>query len=271
MIKPRFEKYRPSPLLQPYVKEYYLFEGPNTGMANIIPSWQKSILALQFGGSIRASVNGGLSSVNPASINGVVTKPYHLVADGTTIRFFIIEFTPIGLYALFRENNEHFVNASVNAFDVIPANRNMELVEALAEEYNMERKSAIVDHFLLQLLPSEKTHFRIRHIVDSLHLIEESRGEIRVAEISNKLGLSERFIRKRFYEVTGVSPKQYARIIRFQTNFNTVMDNQGQLPSLPSHSNYYDQSHFIKEFKSFTGYAPASIPKEPFRFARTFT
>jgi methylphosphotriester-DNA--protein-cysteine methyltransferase len=60
-----------------------------------------------------------------------------------------------------------------------------------------------------------------------------------------------------FKEHVGVSPKAYAGIVRFQWAYQTWMHGQAQTFSR-SHLGdyYYDQSHFIKDFKRFTGFTP---------------
>ena len=84
------------------------------------------------------------------------------------------------------------------------------------------------------------------------------RGRISIAELSRDLGLSDRWLRVRFSERLGIGPKTFASIVRFQSCFQTLLrDKQGFLENRRFHDFYYDQAHFIKEFKRFMGHPPA--------------
>jgi AraC-like DNA-binding protein len=65
-------------------------------------------------------------------------------------------------------------------------------------------------------------------------------------------GWSERQFRRRFQEIVGIGPKVYSRIVRFQRALRAI----DQCDPIPS--GYYDQAHFIREFKSFAGETPSA-------------
>ena len=67
-------------------------------------------------------------------------------------------------------------------------------------------------------------------------------------------GWSERQFRRRFQEVVGIAPKTFARILRFQRALR-AMERADLLP-VALECGYYDQAHFNREFKAFTGETP---------------
>jgi len=69
-------------------------------------------------------------------------------------------------------------------------------------------------------------------------------------------GWSERQFRRRFQEVAGIGPKVFSRIIRFQRALR-AMERADPLPAALD-CGYYDQAHFIHDFKSFAGETPAA-------------
>jgi len=69
-------------------------------------------------------------------------------------------------------------------------------------------------------------------------------------------GWKERQFRRRFQDVVGIGPKVFSRIIRFQRALRAI-ERTGLLPAALE-CGYYDQAHFIKDFKSFAGEAPAT-------------
>ena len=89
--------------------------------------------------------------------------------------------------------------------------------------------------------------------IETFNLLFNSFGSLTVEELSNKVFWSSRQINRYFKNSFGLSLKTYANILRCSASYTDIR--QGELsPSL----NYYDQSHFIKEIKKYTG----SNPKE---------
>jgi AraC-like DNA-binding protein len=62
-----------------------------------------------------------------------------------------------------------------------------------------------------------------------------------------------------FLQYTGLPPKLFCKINRFQHSLNLVNANGQNLTNIAYESGYFDQSHFIREFKSFTGITPNSF------------
>ncbi len=89
-------------------------------------------------------------------------------------------------------------------------------------------------------------------------LIYQTNGEIPVKELSGKVFWSARQINQYFNQQFGLSLKAYCNILRFQASLSHIKE--GKLfPQL----NYYDQSHFIKEIKRFSGASPKELYKNP--------
>jgi AraC-like DNA-binding protein len=91
----------------------------------------------------------------------------------------------------------------------------------------------------------------------AIQLILRENGAINLQDLYNKTGISERSLERYFKEYIGLSPKFYCRIIRFSYIFSLV--NQGTInwSDVSFHAGFYDQSHFIKNFKEFTGEEPS--------------
>jgi hypothetical protein len=69
----------------------------------------------------------------------------------------------------------------------------------------------------------------------------------------------------------GVSPKQLSKIIRLQATLKMIADdNFSSLTSVAYSGNYYDQAHFIKDFKEFTGVSPKEFYSENLKLSTLF-
>lgn len=83
-------------------------------------------------------------------------------------------------------------------------------------------------------------------------------GAILVRNLATELGISERYLQKEFKKIVGVSPKTLSRIVRFnQLKKNMKKTNSKETLNLALGLGYYDQAHFINEFKAFTGQTPS--------------
>ena len=103
-----------------------------------------------------------------------------------------------------------------------------------------------------------KTRFAPDHLVDiSLKEIFTNHGMISIQEIAVSTGFSERHIEQLFKRFVGLSPKFFARIVRFSHVFNVVSDKRPDWNDVVYKAGFYDQSHFIRNFKAFTGEDPS--------------
>ena len=100
----------------------------------------------------------------------------------------------------------------------------------------------------------------------ALELIFEKKGCISTKQLCKELHVSERHLQHLFRQQVGVSPLQYARITRFNALFVefTRTEAPRDLAFLTSFYNYYDSSHFFKDFKAFSGEAPSKFHLEKF-------
>ena len=83
------------------------------------------------------------------------------------------------------------------------------------------------------------------------------RGLTRVSSLAQSTGLSARQFERRFASHVGLSPKAFLRVVRFQEVLK-AMDAGGRPigRGLAVEHGFYDQPHFVNDFKAFTGHAP---------------
>lgn len=104
-------------------------------------------------------------------------------------------------------------------------------------------------------------------------LIEKSHGLIQIQELSEETGYTERYINKVFKYFTGMSPKFYCRVMRFQWTIDSLdHDSQIAMTDLAADHGYYDQSQFNREFREFTLLNPTRYRKaiEKSRYTEKF-
>lgn len=99
----------------------------------------------------------------------------------------------------------------------------------------------------------------INYLIDQIHL---TLGNINLLEVSEKTAYSTRYLRKRFEEYTGISPKLFGQIVRFQNSLNMMLRRKyNNIVHIANDTGYYDQAHFTKEFKRFCLKTPSQFIK----------
>jgi AraC-like DNA-binding protein len=77
--------------------------------------------------------------------------------------------------------------------------------------------------------------------------------------LANNCFLSRRQFERKFIHYAGYSPKQFQRIARFNAVIKGFEQQPGSLTEMAHHCGYYDQSHFIHDFRLFSGYSPKTF------------
>jgi AraC-like DNA-binding protein len=72
------------------------------------------------------------------------------------------------------------------------------------------------------------------------------------------------------YQHTGLSPKSFNKISRFQLSLRLIAKNEQPFTSIAYDCGYFDQSHFIRDFKSFTGLTPSAYLENKFSVNQVF-
>jgi AraC-like DNA-binding protein len=90
--------------------------------------------------------------------------------------------------------------------------------------------------------------------------IVEQGGQIRVDDLAFQAGLSSRQLRRLFLDTVGLSPKHFCRVIRFRNSLSRLSERGGaDSVRVALDCGYYDQAHFINEFRQFSGYTPGEF------------
>jgi AraC-like DNA-binding protein len=85
-------------------------------------------------------------------------------------------------------------------------------------------------------------------------------GHVRIDDLAFQAGLSTRQLRRLFLEQVGLSPKYFCRVIRFRNSLSRLTQSgRADWAGVALDCGYYDQAHFINEFRQFSGYTPGEF------------
>ncbi|HNZ72737.1 MAG TPA: helix-turn-helix domain-containing protein, partial [Prolixibacteraceae bacterium] len=90
-----------------------------------------------------------------------------------------------------------------------------------------------------------------------IQVIKQSRGQISANSLAEKLTTTPKSVERKFSNHLGKTPKQYIKLVRFQETLNDFSKHENiHLTEYAYRNGYFDQAHFIRDFKSFSGYTP---------------
>ncbi|HEY6546107.1 MAG TPA: helix-turn-helix domain-containing protein [Dokdonella sp.] len=116
----------------------------------------------------------------------------------------------------------------------------------------------ILDEGLMRALPVAP-HAMLGHAIGELFA---SRGTLGIDDITSRYGVHYRTLEKAFRERIGIPPKALAKVLRFKHAFGVLSGDAAARGMGAADFGYYDQSHFCKEFKHFTGRSPTRFFRE---------
>jgi AraC-like DNA-binding protein len=165
-------------------------------------------------------------------------------------------FHPGMAYPFFHRPMHLFRDTTVNFFDLWDAPTS-ELEDKLACIPDDEGRSAAVQAFLLGQLNLEKQDLQVAYCLSKAQL---TLGSITVGKLAEETGLSQRQLSRRFHQTVGLSPKEYLGACRFNASLQYLSKYPGvSLTEIAHLSGYYDQAHFIRDYKVYAGHSPREV------------
>jgi len=201
-----------------------------------------------------------LSRANGLYFVGNRDSSTRLGSTGARTRFVTIEFAPQGALPIFGVPMSDTTNGLWDA-DAVFARWGRRVREDLAETQGTSRKAALVQERLVALLHANgRTNAIVDWCVDALRA---AHGRVSVRELERQTGYSRRHLSSLFRTHVGLPPKVLAGIFRFQKYYHGwAAGRPFDAFASDLYEDYYDQAHFIKEFKKMTGQTPGRFSRE---------
>jgi AraC-like DNA-binding protein len=248
----------PDPRLREQIQCYWVMEGAKSAVPSrelLIPDgYSEIVLNLDKTGFERWKLDepARQSSMRHSYVIG--GRSHSVGTYSTqTMRLAGVKLDPRVLRAMIRTDLSEFRDETLRLSDLGSAPL-LELEDAAANLRTAEDIIALLDEFFLETLRGPVPS---RDAVDALRRrIHQDRGSTSIMRWASDARVDARRLERGFCAATGMTPKQYARVIRFKRTYREIIARGNAKPLTAQLEGFYDQSHFNREFRHFTGVAP---------------
>ncbi len=235
-------EFSPSPLLAGYVRYFFLFQPDGKSVERVTPNGTVQIsfqINPEFGKGEQMYVLSRFSKlrfIKPSDLGKVVGICFYPWAVRTFLKVPPYELT----------------DKKISLEDIF-GGKIKPLHEQILDCSSLMEAVPLIESHLIKAI-SNSTQFDAMVANASINILK-SKGTITMDRLYSAYGISERRLEQRFNESLGVSPKFFSRLVRFQNALQLI--NSGiNLTEITYKCGYFDQSHFIRDFKQFSDVTP---------------
>ena len=256
-----FELHVPAFPLNQFIEHFFYYEGlsPAHNKERFFPDGNTEIIFDLSENTQYIYDNESLREIQAcryAWVSGVRTRSI-TIPSGRGSRMLIVAFKKGKAYPFYPTPMSEIANQVVSA-DLIFGRSIVYLREQLLASASIEELFLRLETFLLRQLNGALANETRAHCIEyALRHIVNQPNVLSLQHLYDHIGYSQKHFISLFKEQVGVSPKQYLKLMRFQ---RVIMEIENHVPihwsNFAQENGYYDQPHFINEFKSFSGFTP---------------
>jgi AraC-like DNA-binding protein len=259
--KMNLKVFSPPEQLQPFIKCYWFSQSRYTDYITDV-FFPDGSVEIVFHAGIDFFRNNEKES--SSKILGQITRPLTMKARGEG-RSFGIWFLPHAFHSV-AKIPVNSLNDRAISLDTFFSKTFIDSVNNCIFENSIEDLLAQVNSYFTGLLNISANPERDKIAAYAVNYILRKKAEADLDKLSGECNISNRYLQKIFLEKIGYGPKYFIKIVRFQHALHLLSgERTDSLTSLAYRAGYFDQAHFIRDFKQFTGFTPSqfSLSKSP--------
>ncbi|MFT3682883.1 MAG: helix-turn-helix transcriptional regulator [Ferruginibacter sp.] len=256
----KYEEILPCDQLRPYIKCYYHSE-TITETVLVDHAYATGCIELMFnlGDGRWQTFTGNEFTTTPAvELWGQIIRPLTFRSLGNN-KMLGIRFFPHTAFLFIDEVIERLNDRVTDPGQLEGSSIHM-LHGRLLEADGLQQQVSLLDNFLLAKLAGAGKKLKNTALIhDVMNQLTREDFFDNISNVAARYGITSRYLQKLFLTHTGITPKLYSQIQRFQKSLVLVAQQNSSLTSIAYECGYFDQSHFIRSFRSFTGQTPSSF------------
>jgi AraC-like DNA-binding protein len=251
-----YQQYSPQESLKDLVQFFWSFEAElneYTSYSHRVTASIHPKLAFQYEGQMQIQDNNPTTEeFFRSGFQGQGNQSYQISAQ-QKVGIFGVSFFPQAIPLLFSLPAAVMTNQQVEIVDALGVSGKELEEKMLSAHSNVERVNIITLFLEKQLTKSATPDSKLLTLIT--HIITRQ-GLVNITPLVTEQCVSQRQLERKFKALTGFSPKTFSRIVRFEHSLSTYLHTHVPLTQLAYACGYYDQSHFIRDFREFAGQHP---------------
>ncbi|ELR71622.1 Transcriptional regulator, AraC family [Fulvivirga imtechensis AK7] len=251
------QTYTPSAGLAPFIDRYVVIECSEEVSNRVFPG-TSLVVAFRYKGHVSYTANGVKNVLTPSVVTGM-RKSARLInyLDGSGN--VLVKFKEAGARAFIKEPLHELFEDSISLMHLTGYSDTSFIEERLADASCNYQRINLIESFLTSKLHHEQGD---PLIMTALAHMRAAGGRVRIRLLAASLNISLDPFEKRFRRVVGVSPKQFSYLIKMQSVVRSRLKEKS-LAEVAIDAGYFDQAHFNKDFRLYTGQTPTEFAKAP--------
>jgi AraC-like DNA-binding protein len=256
-MRMQYQEYEIAETLRPYVKVIWSMESDSSVFGgtpiHILPDTCVE-LVIHFGDPYKTTFSDNSVSIQEQSFVVAQMKSFMKIQSHGKTGLIAVRFSALGAYHFFGIPMKEIVNGETGLRNVWHGLAS-EIEEKIYDAANIKQRAQIIQRYLL--LQLSRNGYTDKGIEFCVNEIKQAKGQISVDVLANKVGISNRQLVRRFDKCIGLSPKEFIRITKFISSLDMMNYSKDKnLTEIALVSGYYDQAHFIRDFREFSGMTP---------------
>ncbi len=251
-----FESHKPLSVLSPYVKGVRIIESGEGWENSLLPDTALT-MAYVFKGKVNQVENNKAFDLPGAIVSGLRPSPRYVSYQKQTSNM-VVQFNEAGVSAFTREPLHYLFEQTLPLDQIFDRYEIERMGEKLSSAVSHKERVDLVNDFLLKSLKYPEQDALVQAAIQK---IKAAQGNVSIKELSKDLYISQDAFEKRFRKCVGTGPKRFASLVRMKAVLVKLKKNPVFLDTAYE-AGYYDQAHFNREFKVFTGQSPTEYLKK---------
>ena len=256
----KYQTFAPHPDLSDFVKCYWTLEVP----IEINPEKQRAIadgyieMIFHLADDVKSYTDEEGYTLQPRSmILGHPIKPFFFEPTGN-VDTFAVRFRPYGLANLIKKPIKELTDKVLPLNEVFDEDFSQKATQQINQAINTRQRITVIEKLLFEKFNQKETlDYIVKNTIDALIA---SNGNSSVNTLLKNNVSQRRQLERKFTDKIGLSPKQLGKVIRLQTALRRLLNHPSEkLYHIAYDSDYYDQAHFIRDFKESTGISPKTF------------